>query len=77
MVRRVGEVPDLPIWPGTRAAGPVIRKVTVQRFPYARRVHAAEWVIRRVVFHWWHKSAAASAQTGNLKVDLDLVQKMN
>ena len=23
-----------PAWPGTRAAGPLIRKATIQRFPY-------------------------------------------
>ena len=31
-------------------------------------VHTAASVIRRGVFHWWQRSAAASAQLGNLKV---------
>ena len=32
---RVGDVPEsYPVWPGTRAAGPLIRKAIIQRFPY-------------------------------------------
>ena len=32
---RIGDAPEsYPAWPGTRAAGPLIRKATIQRFPY-------------------------------------------
>ena len=32
---RIGNAPEsYPAWPGTRVAGPLIRKATVQRFPY-------------------------------------------
>ena len=32
---RIGDVPEsYPPWPRTRAAGPMIRKATIQRFPY-------------------------------------------
>ena len=32
---RVGDVPEsYPVWPGTRVAGPLIRKAAIQRFPY-------------------------------------------
>ena len=32
---RIGDAPEsYPAWPGTRAVDPLIRKVTVQRFPY-------------------------------------------
>jgi toxin ParE1/3/4 len=32
---RIGDAPEsYPAWPGTRAARPLIRKATVQRFPY-------------------------------------------
>jgi toxin ParE1/3/4 len=32
---RLGNAPEsYPAWPGTRAAGPLIRKATIQRFPY-------------------------------------------
>ena len=32
---RIGNAPEsYPAWPGTRAADPLIRKATVQRFPY-------------------------------------------
>ena len=32
---RVGDAPEsYPAWPGTRAAGQLIRKATIQRFPY-------------------------------------------
>ena len=32
---RIGDAPEsYPAWPGTRAAGPLIRKSTIQRFPY-------------------------------------------
>ena len=32
---RIGNAPEsYPAWPGTRAAGTLIRKATVQRFPY-------------------------------------------
>ena len=32
---RIGNVPEsYPTWPGTRAADPLIRKATIQRFPY-------------------------------------------
>jgi len=32
---RIGDAPEsYPAWAGTRAVGPLIRKVTVQRFPY-------------------------------------------
>jgi plasmid stabilization system protein ParE len=32
---RIGDAPEsYPPWPGTRAAGPLIRKATIQRFPY-------------------------------------------
>jgi plasmid stabilization system protein ParE len=32
---RVRAVPEsYPAWPGTRAEGPLIRKATIQRFPY-------------------------------------------
>jgi plasmid stabilization system protein ParE len=32
---RIGDAPESsPPWPRTRAAGPVIRKATIQRFPY-------------------------------------------
>ena len=32
---RVGDAPEsYPAWPGTRAAAPLIRKATIQRFPY-------------------------------------------
>ncbi len=32
---RIGEAPEsYPAWPRTRAAGPSIRKATIQRFPY-------------------------------------------
>ena len=34
-LQRVGDAPEsYPVWPGTRAGDPVIRKTTVQRFPY-------------------------------------------
>jgi toxin ParE1/3/4 len=34
-LNRVGDAPEsYPVWPGTPAAGPLIRKATVQRFPY-------------------------------------------
>jgi toxin ParE1/3/4 len=34
-LQRVGDGPEsYPGWPGTRAGDPVIRKATVQRFPY-------------------------------------------
>lgn len=32
---RIANVPEsYPTWPGTRAADPLIRKATIQRFPY-------------------------------------------
>lgn len=32
---RIGDAPDsYPAWTSTRAAGPLIRRVTLQRFPY-------------------------------------------
>ena len=32
---RIGDTPESsPAWPGTRGAGPLIRKGSVQRFPY-------------------------------------------
>jgi plasmid stabilization system protein ParE len=32
---RIGDAPEsYPPWPRTRTAGPVIRKATIQRFPY-------------------------------------------
>lgn len=32
---RIGGTPEsYPVWPRTRAAGPLIRKATIQRFPY-------------------------------------------
>ena len=32
---RIGSAPEsYPAWPRTRAAGPLIRKATIQRFPY-------------------------------------------
>lgn len=32
---RIGNAPEsYPVWPGTRTRGPLIRKTTVQRFPY-------------------------------------------
>jgi toxin ParE1/3/4 len=32
---RVGDAPEsYSAWPGTQAAGPLIRKATIQRFPY-------------------------------------------
>jgi toxin ParE1/3/4 len=32
---RIGNAPEsYPAWPSTRAAGPPIRKATIQRFPY-------------------------------------------
>jgi len=32
---RIGGAPEsYPTWPRTRAAGPLIRKATIQRFPY-------------------------------------------
>jgi toxin ParE1/3/4 len=32
---RLGDAPEShPAWPGTRTAGPLIRKATIQRFPY-------------------------------------------
>ena len=32
---RISDAPEsYPAWPGTRAAGPLIRKATIQRFPY-------------------------------------------
>jgi len=32
---RIGDAPEsYPAWPGTRVAGPTIRKTTIQRFPY-------------------------------------------
>lgn len=32
---RIGDAPEsYPPWPRTRAAGPLIRKATIQRFPY-------------------------------------------
>jgi plasmid stabilization system protein ParE len=32
---RIGDAPEsYPAWPRTRAAGPLIRKATIQRFPY-------------------------------------------
>jgi toxin ParE1/3/4 len=32
---RIREDPEsYPAWPGTRAAGPLIRRATIQRFPY-------------------------------------------
>ena len=32
---RIGATPEsYPAWPRTRAAGPLIRKATIQRFPY-------------------------------------------
>jgi len=32
---RVNDAPEsYPAWPGTRADGPLIRKATIQRFPY-------------------------------------------
>jgi toxin ParE1/3/4 len=32
---RIGDAPEsYPAWPGTRAEGPLIRKATIQRFPY-------------------------------------------
>ena len=32
---RIGNAPEsYPAWPGTRAEGPLIRKATIQRFPY-------------------------------------------
>ena len=32
---RIGDAPEsYPAWPGIRAASPVLRKATVQRFPY-------------------------------------------
>jgi toxin ParE1/3/4 len=32
---RIGDAPEsYPAWPGTRAAAPLIRKATIQRFPY-------------------------------------------
>ncbi len=32
---RIGRVPEsYPAWPRTRAAGPLIRKATIQQFPY-------------------------------------------
>ena len=35
VLERVGDAPEsYPVWPGTRAGDPVIRKATVQRFPY-------------------------------------------
>jgi toxin ParE1/3/4 len=34
-LERIGEAADsYPKWPGTRAAAPLIRKATLQRFPY-------------------------------------------
>ena len=34
-LNRVGDAPEsCPVWPGTRGAGPLIRKATIQRFPY-------------------------------------------
>ena len=33
---RIGDAPEsYPVWPGTRAASPLIRKASIQRFPYA------------------------------------------
>ena len=35
---RIGGTPEsYPAWPRTRAAGPLIRKATIQRFPYGSR----------------------------------------
>ena len=32
---RIGDAPEsCPAWPGTQAEGPLIRKATIQRFPY-------------------------------------------
>lgn len=32
---RVADAPEsYPIWPGTRSEGPLIRRATIQRFPY-------------------------------------------
>ncbi len=32
---RIGRAPEsYPVWPGTRAATPIIRKATIPRFPY-------------------------------------------
>jgi len=34
-LQRIGEAPEsFPRWPGTRPTSPVIRKATVERFPY-------------------------------------------
>jgi hypothetical protein len=38
-LERVGDAAEsYPVWPGTRAQDPVIRKATLQRFPYWSRV---------------------------------------
>jgi hypothetical protein len=34
-LERVNDAPETyPVWPGTRVEDPIIRKATVQRFPY-------------------------------------------
>lgn len=45
---RIGDAPEsYPAWPGTRAAGPLIRKATIQRFPVA-----AAHGVAHLVFAW-------------------------
>ena len=45
---RIGDTPEsYPAWPGTRGAGPLIRKGSVQRFPYLGRVRKAPSIFAR------------------------------
>ena len=40
---RIGDAPESHLaWPGTRTAGPLIRKVTIHRFPYVIAFEAHE-----------------------------------
>jgi hypothetical protein len=45
---RIGSAPEAyAAWPGTRARDPLIRKTTVQRFPYVTRLREARATFAR------------------------------